>query len=129
MAAIVAAAGQPAAASATDSPGDRRPAKRGGRGLRKIATEEAFTTPEVAQAVREVVRRGGPNLDLKPLALVFDAPDPRSESPVVSRATSRDAAARSLLPRLLDLDALQRFLVNSHTVAHRNAERIFQIAG
>ena len=38
--------------------------------LRKIATEEAFIIPEIASAVRDVVRHGGPNLDLKLLRLI-----------------------------------------------------------
>jgi hypothetical protein len=42
--------------------------------LRKIATEEAFTIPEIAAGVRDAVRRGGSNLDLKLLRLVYDAP-------------------------------------------------------
>lgn len=42
--------------------------------LRKIATEEAWTTPEVAEALRGVVRRGGRNLDLTLLRSIYDAP-------------------------------------------------------
>ena len=61
-----------------------RPAAPGAR-VRKIATEEAFTIPEVAEAMRDVVRRGGTNLDLNVLSLIYDS--------------------RTLLPRLLSLDA------------------------
>jgi 2,3-dihydroxybenzoate decarboxylase/5-carboxyvanillate decarboxylase len=32
--------------------------------LRKIATEEAFNIPEIAEAIAAVVRKGGTNLDL-----------------------------------------------------------------
>jgi 5-carboxyvanillate decarboxylase len=42
--------------------------------LRKIATEEAWVTPEVAEALRDVVRRGGRNLDLPLLRSIYDAP-------------------------------------------------------
>ena len=42
--------------------------------LRKIATEEACTIPEVVNAMREVVRAGGSNLDLPLLATIYDAP-------------------------------------------------------
>ncbi|MHA4741688.1 amidohydrolase family protein [Dyadobacter sp. MSC1_007] len=77
------------------------------RKVRKIATEEAFMIPEVAAAVRDVVRKGGANLDIKLLTTVFDSPasatsqDPSKNPPPVS---NRDAGARLLLPNLLDLD-------------------------
>ncbi|MGH8631674.1 MAG: amidohydrolase family protein [Burkholderiales bacterium] len=59
----------------------------------------------MAAAVRDVVRRGGPNLDLKLLTLVYDSPPapPPSGQPV--SVANRDAIAGTLLPRLLDLDA------------------------
>jgi predicted TIM-barrel fold metal-dependent hydrolase len=78
-----------------------------GKKVRKIATEEAFMIPEVAAAVRDVVRKGGSNLDIKLLTSVFDNPapatsqDPSKSPPPVS---NRDAVARLLLPNLLDLD-------------------------
>lgn len=71
--------------------------------LRKIATEEAFTIPEVAEAVRDVIKRGGTNLDLKVLGLIYDATGDR-QSAAVPTTTNRDASARTLLPRLLNLD-------------------------
>jgi len=70
--------------------------------LRKIATEEAFIIPEIATAVRDVVRQGGPNLDLKLLRLIYDAPADSSANPPAA-AGSRDALARTFLPRLLDI--------------------------
>ena len=101
-------AGWPGQASAvTSPPADRTPPVAAKR-IRKIATEEAFMIPEVATAVRELVRRGGSNLDLKLLTTVFDTPavvaskDPSQAPPPVS---NRDAGARLLLPKLLDLDA------------------------
>ena len=42
--------------------------------LRKIATEEAFAIPEIVNALREVVRAGGSNLDLPLLKTIYDAP-------------------------------------------------------
>jgi predicted TIM-barrel fold metal-dependent hydrolase len=75
-----------------------------GTRVRKIATEEAFCIPEVAAAVRKIVRSGGSNLDLKLLKLVYDAPDATAERPEGTGTSTRDAAARTLLPRLLDLD-------------------------
>lgn len=80
--------------------------------LRRIATEEAFTIPEIAEATRDLVRRGGPNLDLKLLTLVYDArpatpPSAQSASSKVAVAADRDALARTLLPRLLDLDTVR----------------------
>lgn len=73
------------------------------RRVRKIATEEAFCTPEVAQAVRDVLRRGGTNLDLPLLSLIFDAP--ASAAPAAEGIANRDQQARALLPRLLDIGA------------------------
>ena len=72
--------------------------------VRKIATEEAFTIPEIAAALRDVVRRGGPNLDLKLLRLIYDTP---AEAARIGQAPagSRDALARTFLPRLLDIGA------------------------
>ena len=69
-------------------------AAQGGAGrrrskLRKIATEEACAIPEVVNALREVVRAGGSNLDLPLLKTIYDAPagtEPR------------------FLPELLDLE-------------------------
>ncbi|SKB78443.1 amidohydrolase family protein [Dyadobacter psychrophilus] len=75
------------------------------KAVRKIATEEAFMIPEVAAAIRDLVRKGGSNLDFKLLTSVFDSPavaeDPSKTPPPVS---NRDASARLLLPKLLDLD-------------------------
>jgi predicted TIM-barrel fold metal-dependent hydrolase len=73
--------------------------------LRKIATEEAFTIPEIAAAMRDVVRRGGSNLDLKLLRLIYDAPADSAPAGQSLPAASRDALARTFLPRLLDLGA------------------------
>ena len=58
--------------------------------LRKIATEEACTIPEVVNAFREVVRAGGSNLDLRLLSTIYDAPS---------------GTPPRFLPELLDLEA------------------------
>jgi predicted TIM-barrel fold metal-dependent hydrolase len=76
--------------------------------LRKIATEEAFMIPEIADAVRDVVRRGGTSLDLNLLRIVYDSPPaarPVPGQPSGSTPASRDALARLLLPQLLDAGA------------------------
>ena len=87
--------------------------------LRKIATEEAFTIPEIAEATREIVRQGGINLDLKLLSLIYDPP-PASDPP--ARPGDRDALARTLLPRLLDVEGarlaeMDRFAVDLHLLS------------
>jgi predicted TIM-barrel fold metal-dependent hydrolase len=71
--------------------------------MRMIATEEAFVIPEIAEALRELVKRGGTNLDLKLLSTIYDPPPLAKEQPQPA-ATNRDAFARLLLPKLLDLD-------------------------
>jgi 5-carboxyvanillate decarboxylase len=58
-----------AQAEASQVAGTRKRSK-----LRKIATEEACTFPEVVNALRAVVRAGGSNLDLPLLATIYDAP-------------------------------------------------------
>ena len=102
MSTIVAATAWPA--SATPAENERGLRSTVGRTrLRKIATEEAFSIPEVAAAVRDVLRQGGVNLDLKLLTLIYDSPRPPSGQ--AAPVANRDALARTLLPRLLDIDA------------------------
>src|SRR5215207_4704109 len=62
------------------------------RHLRKIATEEAWIIPEVADALRTVVRRGGRSLDLPVLTSIYNPPP---------------GAAPRFLPQLLDIDKLR----------------------
>ena len=71
--------------------------------VRKIATEEAFNIPEIADAIAQVARKGGTNLDLALLKQIYDGP--KVIQPQDSQVANRDKAALSLLPRLLDLDA------------------------
>ena len=106
MSAAVAGAALPvhAVAAATERARDAHANESGAR-LRKIATEEAFTIPEIAAAVRDVVRRGGSNLDLKLLRLIYDAPAEAAPGGQAPPAGTRDALARTFLPRLLDIDA------------------------
>lgn len=77
------------------------------QGVRKIAAEEAFCTPEVAAALRDVLRQGGTNLDLPLLTLIFGAPASVAPAPSASGASTsnRDQQARELLTRLLDIGA------------------------
>lgn len=58
--------------------------------IRRIATEEAFSVPEVAAALRDVARAPGNSLDLILVSRIYDA-------------KVDDVQAR-LLPRLLDLE-------------------------
>lgn len=72
--------------------------------VRMIATEEAFVIAEIADELRVLTRRGGTNLDLKLLSTIYDAPPPPKDQPPPA-VTNRDAIARLLLPKLLDVDA------------------------
>jgi 5-carboxyvanillate decarboxylase len=110
MSAVVAAtlSGPAAAMALLGEEQQARPMEEGAR-LRKIATEEAFSIPEVAEALRDLAKRGGTNLDLKLMSLVYDSVPKTSpgvpQSAVMSKPSDRDALARTMLPRLLDLDA------------------------
>ena len=87
--------------------------------VRKIATEEAFCTPDVAAAVRDVVRRGGANLDLPLLTLIYNAPTSAESKPPDaggSGASNRDQQALQLLPRLLDVGAMRLAEMDAHGV-------------
>jgi 5-carboxyvanillate decarboxylase len=69
--------------------------------LRKIATEEAYTIPEVVQAFRGIVRAGGSNLDLRLLSTIYDAPS---------------GTQPRFLPELLDLEAQRLADMDLHGV-------------
>lgn len=58
--------------------------------VRKIATEEACSIPEVAEALGHVARSGWDNLDMKLVGEIYNAP---ADAP------------NPLLPKLLDIDA------------------------
>jgi 5-carboxyvanillate decarboxylase len=74
--------------------------------LRKIATEEAFNIPEIAEAIKTLVRKGGNQLDLAVLKQIYDPPASNNEVATAS-VSNRDAATKSMLPKLLDIDALR----------------------
>jgi hypothetical protein len=72
---------------------------------KKIATEEAFTIPELIAPMKEVLARGGSNLDLTLLRTIYadDVPSAAGQG-TVPGGSNRDAQARQLLPQLLDVD-------------------------
>jgi 5-carboxyvanillate decarboxylase len=59
---------------------------------RRIATEEAFSVPEVAAALHDVARAPGQSLDLTLVRRIYDSP--KDDTPQMA----------ALLPRLLDLE-------------------------
>ncbi|MEJ7646106.1 MAG: amidohydrolase family protein [Chryseolinea sp.] len=77
--------------------------------VKKIATEEAFTIPEIAEAMRKVVREGGPNLDLMLLKQFYDAPTPSTAQAASdsNQVSNRDRASSGMLPKLLDFDKVR----------------------
>ena len=114
LAILSGAIGATATSSAADEhDGASQPGSQTPR-LRKIATEEAFIIPEIAAAVREVVRQGGPNLDLKLLRLIYDAP--ADTAAATTQPGTRDALARTFLPRLLDIGEGRLAEMDSHGV-------------
>lgn len=69
--------------------------------VRRIATEEAWSVPQVARALGDVARAGGTSLDLKLVAWIYDvAPD----------------AASELLQRLLDVEQRRLPEMDAHGV-------------
>ena len=74
--------------------------------LRRIATEEAFTIPELTTPMKEVLARGGSNLDLTLLRTIYaDSPASSATPGTSATGANRDALARMLLPQLLDIDS------------------------
>jgi 5-carboxyvanillate decarboxylase len=75
----------------------------------KIATEEAFNIPEIAEAVRDVIKQGGTNLDLLLLKQIYDAPKvmPPDESTQAVGVSNRDKASQTLFPKLIDIDKIR----------------------
>ncbi len=102
---VSAVAGFPQAASANNE-SDKDDRSRAGAKVRMIATEEAFVIPEIADALRELVKRGGANLDLKLLDTIYNSPPPTAEQlKAAANPANRDAQSRVLLPKLLDIGA------------------------
>jgi 5-carboxyvanillate decarboxylase len=83
--------------------------------LRKIAAEEAFLIPELVEPMREVLRRGGANLDLTLLDTIYNPPAAPSGPPAPGGA-SRDALAGRLLPQLLDLEGTRLADMDAHGI-------------
>ncbi len=77
--------------------------------LRKIATEEAFTIPEIAEAFRNVVKQGGSNLDLLLLKQFYETPvtTPPQVQSDSGQVSDRDHASKGMLPKLLDFDKVR----------------------
>jgi len=77
-------------------------------GIRKIATEEAFVIPEIANAYKEFVQKGGTNLDQMMLKQIYDTPVAQATQTATNNELSkRDKAVKSMLPRLLDFESIR----------------------
>jgi 5-carboxyvanillate decarboxylase len=85
--------------------------------LRKIATEEAFTIPEIASAYKDLVRKGGINLDLLVLKQIYDAPAPDPNSKPSNDVSNRDKATQGMLSKLLDVDSVRLADMDAHNVS------------
>lgn len=87
--------------------------------LRKIATEEAFTIPEIATAYKDWVRKGGTNLDMMLLKQIYDAPitDTAQQSPANNDLSNRDKAAQGMLAKLTDFETVRLADMDVHNVA------------
>jgi 5-carboxyvanillate decarboxylase len=77
-------------AMANSAAGVETKPKKSGSKLRLVATEEACSVPEVAQALRQVAHSTWTNLDMLLVNSIYNAPDP---------------AHAPFLPQLLDIDA------------------------
>jgi 5-carboxyvanillate decarboxylase len=105
------------------------------RRVRKIATEEAWTMPEVAEALRAVVRRGGRNLDLALLRGIYDPPagtPPRFLPQLLDAEKARLAEmdANGVDMHLLSLTApgVQMFTADiANTLARLSNDRLAEI--
>jgi len=93
LSALAASAALPAAA-ATDAAGGKPP--RPAQHLRKIATEEACSVPEVAAQLRQAARTLGPNLDLFLVNGIYNAP-PDEHPPFLSELLDIDAGRLAVM--------------------------------
>ena len=96
--------------------------------LRKIATEEACTFPEVVDAIRTVVRAGGNNLDLPLLAAIYDSPtgtQPRFLAELLDLETQRlaDMDRNGVDVHLLSLTAPGVQMFDAATYGSPDVER------
>ncbi|NJN33700.1 MAG: amidohydrolase [Saprospiraceae bacterium] len=87
--------------------------------MRKIATEEAFTIPEIARAYKDWVRKDSVNLDSMVLKQIYDtqlvqtAAQPTASTDVFNR----DKQTQGMLPRLLDFDTLRLADMDANNVS------------
>jgi 5-carboxyvanillate decarboxylase len=77
-----------------------------GKTLKKIATEEAWCIPEIAEALKTMSKKGNGNLDFKLIAQIFDAPVVKTTADATQTA-NRDASAGLMLAKLLDTDEVR----------------------
>jgi 5-carboxyvanillate decarboxylase len=88
------------------SDSDTKPAVQSGKTLKKIATEEAWCIPEIAEALKAMSKKGNGNLDFKLIAQIFDAPVVKTTADATQTA-NRDASAGLMLAKLLDTDEVR----------------------
>lgn len=118
LSSIAAASTLPPFLKASDSPWNAIASTPSSERLRKIATEEAFTIPEIAEAIRNLARKGGSNLDLLLLKQLYESPATKEEQtqPESNQVSNRDRAAKDMLPRLLDFDKVRLENMDSNRV-------------
>ena len=80
-----------------------------GQKVKKIATEEAWCIPEIAEALKSMMKKGSSNLDYKLLTQIYDAPIAPviQKDAAVNQTANRDAVAGLMLPRLLDTEKIR----------------------
>jgi 2,3-dihydroxybenzoate decarboxylase/5-carboxyvanillate decarboxylase len=100
MASVAAGAAAAGLASGPASPAQAQP-RAGGRRVRKIATEEACSIPEVAEALRQVARTTWTNLDMRLVNDIYNAPA---------------GTPNPLRRQLLDLDGERLAVMDQHGV-------------
>lgn len=83
--------------------------------VRKIATEEAWCVPEIAEGLRTMARKGSTNLDFKLLTQIYDAPVVQNTD-AANQTANRDASAGLMLPKLLDTDKVRLEDMNTNGV-------------
>lgn len=87
------------------------------KGVKKIATEEAWCIPEIAKALQNMSRKGSTNLDYKLLAQIYDAPIVETKDKNTANQTAnRDASAGLMLPKLLDTEQIRINDMNTNGV-------------
>lgn len=116
LSSIAAAATVPGILQAQDSLSvkNRDPKK----GLRKIATEEAFVIPEIAKAYKALVQKGGTNLDLMLMKQIYDVAVTEATPSATNNieVSNRDKVAQGMLPKLLDFDSIRLANMDANNV-------------